>query len=81
MNSELTEEEVETIRFVLGYFGYKGGWQAGGFTQLIMQAYQKADPQNKARLRLAFPILAEAMDTVLDSLTGIKELAARVGIT
>lgn len=78
--ASLTEEQIENTRYVLGYFGYKGGWQAGGFTSLIMQAYQKADPGNRARLRLGFPVLAEAMDTVLSSRQGIKELAARVGI-
>lgn len=78
MASKLTEEQEDAVRSVLFYFGHPSGWESGGFTTLIMQAYQKADPSNRARLRMAFPVLAEAMDTVINNMTGIKELAERL---
>ena len=75
----MTPEEQEVARYVLGYFGAEGGWHAGGFTQLMMSAYQKADPGNKQRIRMGFPELADAMDTVLGSTGGIKRLQAKLG--
>jgi hypothetical protein len=75
----VTPEEEEVARYVLGYFGADGGWEAGGFTSLIMRAYQKADPGNKARLRLGFPELTACMDTVLNSQGGIKQLQDKLG--
>jgi hypothetical protein len=74
----LTEDERETIRHVLYYYGHPAGWAPGGFTELLLKAYQKADPGNKARLRQGFPEMAEAMDVVMNSMTGIKDLAERL---
>ncbi|HJW01591.1 MAG TPA: hypothetical protein VJ617_21065 [Arthrobacter sp.] len=68
----------DVIRNVLHYFGEPGGWPAGSFTSNIMRAYQGADPGNRARLRLGFPELAEAMDLVLGSMEGIDKLRDRL---
>ena len=67
---------ADDARHVLYYFRHAGGMQPGGFTELILQAYQKADPGNRRRLRCGFPGLAEAMDTVLRG-GGVEELARR----
>ena len=74
----MTPDQEEVIRHVLGYFGASGGWEAGGFTSLMMRAYQKADPGNKARIALGFPELAEAMDTVMNQMDGIQKLQERL---
>lgn len=68
------------MRCVLGYFGQDGGWKPGGFTGLMLRAYQKADPGNKARIRLGFPDLADAMDLAMNDLSGIEQLQTRLGV-
>lgn len=78
MARAVTPEQEEIIRHVLWYFNERGGWEPGGFTQLILRAYQKADPGNRARLRRGFPEYAEAMDLVLNSMGGIKQLAQQL---
>lgn len=75
---DLTEEQIEAARHVLGYYGAEGGWQAGSFTQNILRAYQGADPGNKARLRRGFPEIAEAMDLVDNHPNGIEKLQLRL---
>ena len=67
---------ADDARHVLYYFRHAGGMQPGGFTELILQAYQKADPGNRRRLRQGFPGFAAAMDTVLRG-GGVEELARR----
>jgi hypothetical protein len=67
--------EKQVIRHVLWYFGDERGWEPGGFTQLILTAMQKADPENFLRLSVAFPQEAKAMRMVLGDIDGIRELA------
>lgn len=60
----MTNEEIQYVLFYFGDHDY--GKEAGHFTSLIMNAYQIADPRNKSRLRIVFPGLTTAMDTVLN---------------
>lgn len=75
---EVTETQKEVAGWVLHYYGVPGYYPPGGFTALILQAYQKADPGNKWRLRLGFPEIAEAMDLVDHDEDGINKLAERL---
>jgi hypothetical protein len=61
---EFTETQQEVADWVLHWYGVPGHPPAGSFSTLIIAAYSKADPGNKARLRLGFPEIAEAMDLV-----------------
>ena len=45
---------------LLGYFGY-GGYHPGGFLSQLLTTWSKADFQNKSRLELAFPELAQLL--------------------
>lgn len=70
----MTEEEKAIARMVLGHFGAEGGYEPGGFTSLLLQAYGKADPSNRARLRLGFPVQAEMMDACMNTEHGVAAL-------
>jgi hypothetical protein len=74
----MTEEQKNAARMVLGYFGAEGGYEPGGFTSLILRAYQKADPGNRARLRLGFPELADMMDACMNTESGVADLQKAV---
>lgn len=75
---KLTEEQLEITRYVLYWYGHPKGWSPGGFIETLMSAYTKADLTNKARFRLGFPELSEAMDLVNNQLGGLDKLAKRL---
>ena len=45
-------------RQLLGYYGYEGGYPAGGFLSSLLGTWEKADHMNRSRLSVAFPELA-----------------------
>lgn len=69
-----TTISVETARDVLGYFGCKGGWNAGSFTTNLMTAIGSADPENRAKLALGFPELVTALIMAQNTTDGISKL-------
>lgn len=77
----MTEEESNMARMVLGHFGATGGYEPGGFTSLLLRAYQKADPMNRARLRLGFPNQAAMMDACMNTESGVADLQKQLGVT
>lgn len=70
-----TEGELEAAQHVLSFYRYRNGvyQDPNSFTGLILHAYSKADPGNKARLAQGFPELAAAMNKV--NRGDIEELA------
>lgn len=54
-------EEQEAARHVLWYVGDKRGWEPGSFTSKLLDAWARADRENDARLRGAFPALGIAV--------------------
>lgn len=78
MSSKLTDDEVTATRAVLYFYGHPKGWEAGGFTMSLIELWCKADLTNKARIRLAFPEVAGALETVNSELGGLEKLAERV---
>ena len=48
-------------RQLLGYYGYEGGYPAGGFLSSLLGTWEKADMLNRARLSVAFPELGELL--------------------
>jgi hypothetical protein len=77
MAGSFTEDQQDAAHWVLSYYGVPNHYPPGGFSGLIIQAYQKADPGNKAKLRASFPELAEAMDIVQRDPEWKQTLAAR----
>jgi hypothetical protein len=77
----MTEEEKAIARMVLGHFGAAGGYEPGGFTSLLLQAYGKADPSNRARLQAGFPVQARMMDACMNTENGVRDLQAGLGVT
>lgn len=59
----MTTEECrqQAAHDVLGYMKVPGGWTPGGFTTKLIEAWLHADPANRFRLSLGFPILCEAL--------------------
>lgn len=74
----LTKDQKDAAHWVLFYYGQEGYYEPGGFSYLIIQAYQKADPGNKSKLRAVFPEIAEAMDLVDSHPNGIEKLKLRL---
>lgn len=74
----MTEEQKELGRMVLGYFGADGGYEPGGFTSTLLTAYSKADPQNRYRIRMGFPVHADMMDACMNTEHGIADLQKAV---
>lgn len=77
----MNEEQKNLARMVLGYFGAAGGYEPGGFTSLILQACQKADPQNRHRLSLGFPEHVAMMDACVNTESGVADLQKALGVT
>ena len=63
---------------VLFHYGREGGYQAGGFTELIISAIDRADPSNKAKLERGFPEYVAAVNAMQYSSTGIEYLQSIV---
>lgn len=57
-----TEERQQAARHILYACGDSRGFEPGGFTHTLLLAWKKADPSNRARLCLAFPVYAVAFD-------------------
>ena len=65
---------ADEARWMLGYFGLDGGEKPGGFRMSLIETITKADPENKARLRLGFPGLVAAFDQQMD-VAGLQAIA------
>lgn len=63
----------ETANHVLFYFGY-GGYQAGSFTQPLIQAIAAADNVNQDKLALGFPDYVAAVHAYQYDPNGIAHL-------
>ena len=50
-------DEKALGRQLLGYYGYEGGYPAGGFLSSLLDAWGKADMMNRQRLYAGFPEL------------------------
>jgi len=65
---------ADVAAHVLFHYGRDGGYQAGGFTELIISAIDRADPANKAKLGLGFPEYVAAVNAIQYSPNGIDYL-------
>jgi len=70
----ISEEHLQAARHVLFHFGDPMGVQPGGFVTALLEAWAKADSENRARLREAFPRLGWAMDLAQNDPAGIDLL-------
>lgn len=66
----------ETARHVLWRYDRQGGCQPGPFTEHLMAAIERADYQNRAILRGAYPALSEAMHLARYDEEGLAKLQA-----
>jgi len=57
--NDLKEQAYRHVAWVLG--DHVNGYQPGGFTTALLSAWERADPQNNAKLCQAFPELGEAI--------------------
>lgn len=69
---------ADVAAHVLFHYGREGGYQAGGFTELIISAIDRADPANKAKLELGFPEYVAAVNAIQYSPNGIEQLQSIV---
>ncbi len=65
---------ADVAAHVLFHFGRDGGYQAGGFTESLVTAIDRADPTNQARLALGFPEYVAAVTTIQNDRAGIERL-------
>lgn len=61
---QATPDQVEAAKHILGHYGHIGGVQAGSFTTSLISTWEKADYANRARLAMAFPDMAWAIDHI-----------------
>jgi hypothetical protein len=72
-------DDIENVaRGILGFYGYDGGYSAGGFMTALITAWEKADSSNRARLSMAFPVVGLAVQAF--SSGGAEALRALAGI-
>lgn len=77
-DNDIVNEGV--ARDVLGHFGEKGGWHAGGFTEALLALISKADMHNKRRLAEGFPEHVTAMILAQETPNGIERLQKIAGV-
>jgi hypothetical protein len=70
----LGEIRARDARDVLGVKGEKGGWATGGFTTDLIRTIARADPENRGRLRQAFPGLVAAVEAYSNLDGGVEIL-------
>jgi hypothetical protein len=70
----LGEIRARDARDVLGVQGEKGGWDTGGFTTDLIRTIARADPENRGRLRQAFPGLVAAVEAYSNLDGGVEIL-------
>lgn len=59
------DERQQAARHVLWTLGHREhGYEPGGFTSALLDAWGRADSSNQARLRIAFPVYAHALDVL-----------------
>ncbi|MCX4596170.1 hypothetical protein OG819_42915 [Streptomyces sp. NBC_01549] len=63
---------------VLFHYGREGGYQAGGFTESLVTAIDRADPPNRDRLALGFPEYVAAVVAIQYDPNGVERLQAIV---
>jgi hypothetical protein len=68
----------DMARSVLGFYGYEGGVQPGGFVTALIKAWEKADLSNRARLAQAFPVLGDVI-AIFQVEDGPKMLLQMIG--
>jgi hypothetical protein len=71
---------AETARHVLWHYGADGGYQPGSFTQKLMAAIDAADVVHRARLRVVYPELVDAMNLAARHEDGIRRLQQGLGV-
>ena len=59
-------ERERAFRHVLWTVGNPNGYEPGGFTKSLLEAWGRADYANDARLSQAFPVLGEAIRMMKD---------------
>jgi hypothetical protein len=57
-------EEQHAARDLLGYYGWDGGYQPGGFITKLLSCWEVADTDHAARLAVAFPAMGAAVDVL-----------------
>jgi hypothetical protein len=78
MSTQSPTLPADVAAHVLFHYGRDGGYQAGGFTELIISAIDRADPSNKAKLELGFPEYVAAVNAIRYSHTGVEYLQSIV---
>lgn len=73
MNTSTPTIPAETANHVLFHFGH-GGYQAGSFTQFLIQAIDHADVINQDKLALGFPDYVAAVVAVQYDPNGVANL-------
>lgn len=58
----ISPESREAAHHVLWHNGDQRGWRPGSFTEKLLDAWARADSGNSARLDMAFPEYATAVD-------------------
>jgi hypothetical protein len=76
MNTSSPSIPKETARHVLWRYDRQGGCQPAPFTEHLMAAIERADYQNRAILRSAYPALSEAMHLARYDEEGLVKLQA-----
>lgn len=74
----MSEPTAKQAAHVLYAFG-SGGFRAGDFTICLIEAIQRADPENQAKLAQGFPGYVTAVRWAMNDLDGIDKLRAVAG--
>lgn len=56
--------------YALRHYGYHAGPEPGSFYKALVETIGRADPQNRARLALSFPVLVGMMAAISDDPNG-----------
>jgi hypothetical protein len=70
--NDFTSDDADTVQHVLFEFG-AGGYPGGSFTQHLLRAIGSADPSNRHRLGIAFPVHVGLVD--ICRTIGVEHLA------
>jgi len=79
MSTQTPVISKDTARHVLWMFGTEGGYRPGTFTQKLLELLAYADPENTAKLAVAFPAEAEAVRIAKYERDGAEQLLRIAG--
>lgn len=65
---------ADVAAHVLFHYGRDGGYQAGGFTDTLILAIDRADPANRDRLAAGFPDYVAAVTAIQYDPAGVERL-------